>query len=177
MNEKLYEVIVSGNYFTHSIGKFYDENILFKLESVFKLQGLFSKYKLRSMGIIVEGMINGNIRITKDNYVSLFDPSSVNVEKRIKSLKLNSYFPISCDDVIFLVDNSVEFVSGAKRSDFDWHEVIVKDKIPIDYIFGIVIPNVNEFAPIISSLLDLYGNEMLIYDFEGNLVNFKEKLR
>lgn len=173
MNEKLYDVIVGGNYFTHSIGKIYDSDILFKLESVFKLQGLFSKDSLRKMGIFVSGIVQGNIRITKDCYVSLFDPAGANIEKRLKSASLSTYFPVSNEDIIFLVDNSIELIEGAKRSEFDWHEIIVKNKVPIDYIFGIVVPDIEQFREILQTLLNQYDHELLIYDFEGNLLKLK----
>ena len=60
MNKELYEMIAYGNYFTHSIGSIEKEDTLEKLDSIFKLNGLYSKSKLRKMNIIVEGMVKGN---------------------------------------------------------------------------------------------------------------------
>ena len=46
MSRELYNILINGNYFTHSIGKVYDKDIFIKLENIFKLSGLYSKEAL-----------------------------------------------------------------------------------------------------------------------------------
>lgn len=177
MNRELYNILIDGNYFTHSIGKIYDKDILNKLESIFKLDGIYSKDSLRKLGINIEGRVTGNIRMTKDFNVSLFDPSGYNLERRMLSSKFSNFFPISTEDIIFLVDNSIEFVEGAKRHDFDYHEIIVKDKVPFDYIFGIVIPNLEWVKDALCGFLEKYNLDLIVYDFDGNVLDLLKKGR
>lgn len=168
MNRELYNILINSNSFTHSIGKVYDKDILDKLESIIKLGGIYSKDSLRKIGVNVTGRVIGHIRMTKDYYVSPFDPSGYNLEKRMLSVNFSKFFPISVDDILFLIDNSIEFNEGAKRHDFDYHEIIVKDKVPFDYIFGIVIPNLEWIRVAISDLIEKYNIDLIVYDFDGN---------
>ena len=172
MNRELYNILINGNYFTHSIGKIYDKDIFTKLESILKLGAIYSKDSLRK-----EGRVSGNIRITKDSNVSLFDPSGYNLERRMLSPKFSTFFPISIEDIIFLVDNSVEFYEGAKRSDFDYHEITVKNKVPFDYIFGIIIPNSENVKDIVAELFERYNIDLIVYDFDGNELDINKKGR
>lgn len=176
MNRELYNIIING-YFTHSIGKIYDNDILNKLESIFILGGIYSKDSLRKLGITIEGRVVGNIRMTKDFNVSLFDPSGYNLEKRMLSPRFSTFFPISKEDIIFLVDSSIEFITGAKRHDFDYHEVIVKDKVPFDYIFGIIIPNQEWVKEALWSFLEKYNIDLIVYDFDGNILDLENRSR
>lgn len=177
MNKELYNILINGNYFTHSIGKVYDKDIFDKLESIFKLGGLYSKDSLRKMGYSIEGRVSGHIRMTKDSNVSLFDPSGYNLEKKMLSARFSDFFPITINDILFLVDNSIEFSSGAKRHDFDYHEVIVKDKVPFDYIFGIVIPNLEQIKETLVRLFEQYEIDLIVYDFDGNILDLKNRGR
>ena len=177
MNRELYNILINGNYFTHSIGKIYEKDIFNKLDSIFSLGGLYSKDSLRKFGVNIEGRVSGHIRMTKDFNVSLFDPSGFNLEKRMLSARFSDFFPISVNDILFLVDNSIEFCSNAKRHEFDYHEIIVKDKVPFDYIFGIVIPNIDKVKEKVSKLIELYNVELIVYDFDGNEIDLKEKGR
>lgn len=177
MNRELYNILINGNYFTHIIGKIYDKDIFVKLESIFSLGCLYSKDSLREMGINVEGRVAGNIRITKDSNVSLFDPAGFNLQRKMLSPKFSTFFPISTEDIIFLVDNSIEFYKGAKRHDFDFHEIVVKNKVPFDYIFGLVIPNIEQVKEIVSKLLKQYNIDLCVYDYEGNMLDLNKKAR
>lgn len=165
MNEELYNFLIDGNYFTHSIGKAWDLETTNKLISIIKLNGIYSKESLAKRGIIVEGMIKGNIRYTKPSYVSLFDPSGENIRKKLLSPKLISFYPISEYDIVFLVDSSILHHPKAKRNDFDFHEVNIKDFIPFDYIFGIIAPNDKLLE--IYNILKEYGIDIPVYDIYG----------
>lgn len=177
MNRELYNVIIDNNYFTHSIGKIYNQDIFNKLESIFKLGGLYSKDSLRKLGVNIEGRVSGHIRMTKDTNVSLFDPSGYNLEKKMLSVNFSKFFPISVNDILFLIDNSIEFYDSAKRHEFDYHDIIVKDKVPFDYIFGIVIPNLNQVKDVLAILFERYDIDLIVYDFDGNLLDLKNRGR
>ncbi len=177
MSRELYNILINGNYFTHSIGKVYDKDIFIKLENIFKLSGLYSKEALRKIGFNIEGRVFGHIRMTKDCNVSLFDPSGFNLEKKMLSPKFSDFFPLSLDDIVFLVDNSIEFCENSKRHDFDYHEIVVKNKVPFDYIFAIVIPNLESVKEVLATLIERYEIDIIIYDFDGNELNLHKKGR
>jgi len=177
MNKELYEMIAYGNYFTHSIGSIEKEDTLEKLDSIFKLNGLYSKSKLRKMNIIVEGMVKGNIRITNDSYISLFDPSGQSIEKRMLSPKLSEYFPIKDTDIMFLIDTSIEYSPNVKRNEFDYHEIIVKDYLPLDYFFGIVVPNDELAINKLDAVLKEYNIDIPIYDYEGKIIDLNNRTK
>ncbi len=85
MNSSLYEFLINNRFYTHSIGRINEPDTILKLESIFRLEALYSKDKLRSLGIKIEGKVVGNIRITKEAFVSLFDPTSPALKKRLLS--------------------------------------------------------------------------------------------
>ncbi len=175
MSKELYDILIEGNYFTHSIGKINDKETFKKLESILKLGGLYSKDSLRKMGIQVDGRVAGNIRITKDSYVSLFDPTFPNLEKKLRSAKYSFLFPLGGSEITFLVDFSIELQKNARRSDFDVHEIIVKDTVPFDYLFGIIIPNVEEVIKLVSTLFQQYNIDIPVYDVDGNVITLRNK--
>ena len=44
------------------------------------------------------------------------------------SPKFSDFFPLSLDDIVFLVDNSIEFCENSKRHDFDGNELNLHKK-------------------------------------------------
>lgn len=175
MNNVLYDILTSNHCYTHGIGRVSDTETLKKFASILELKGLYSKAKLRKMGIVVEGKVSGNIRITNDAFISLFDPSTPGIEKSLLSPKFNLRFPFDTDVIFFMVDSSVESLLTAKRNQFDYTEVNVKDFIPIEYFTGIIIPNNLDLLHNVEMLLKNHNLELPIFDFEGNFINSELK--
>lgn len=175
MNRDLYDIIANGNYFTHSIGKINNPKTFEKLESIIKLGGLYSKDKLKKMGYDVVGMVSGHIRITKDIYVSLFNMSNPSLAKKVLSPRFSTFFPIDTDEIVFLIDSSILLQDNAKTSEADCNEIIVKEKVPIDYFFGLIIPNNSECIDFVRNLFKTYDIDIPIYDFEGNTLSIFKK--
>ncbi|MBE6156123.1 MAG: hypothetical protein E7161_00035 [Firmicutes bacterium] len=171
MNIVLYDILVSNKCYTHGIGRVSDKETLRKFSSILELGGLYSKAKLRKMGIIVDGKVSGNIRITNDAFISLFDPSTPGIEKSLLSPKYRLRFPFDTDVIFFMVDSSVESLMNAKRNQFDYTEVNVKDFIPMEYFSGIIIPNDPTLLSNIEEILTEHNLELPIFDFEGNFIN------
>lgn len=170
MNRDLYDIIANGNYFTHSIGKINDKKIFEKLDLIIKLGGLYSKDSLRKIGYDVLGKVSGHIRITKEFYVSLFNFSNPSLAKRLLSSRFSTFFPIDVDEIVILVDSSILLQKNAKVSDFDCNEIVVKDKVTFDYLFGIIIPNVPDVVEFVKNLFQRCNIDIPIYDFEGNVI-------
>lgn len=168
----LYELLTNNYYFTHSIGMINKKETFSKFESIMNLKGLYSKEQLRRKNIIVEGMVSGNVRITKDCYISLFDPSVSSFSK--KSL-FSNYFPIQQNHIMFLVDSSIEQLDNVKRNDFDYSEVVVKNFLPIDYFKGVVIPSDEEVLKFVSSTMEKHDLDLPIYNYDGVLINSNRK--
>lgn len=171
MNPVLYDILVNNHCYTHGIGKANNKDTLDKFESILKLGGLYSKDKLRKMGIIVEGKVSGNIRITNDSLISLFDPSTPGIEKTLMSSKASLRHPFATDVIFFMIDSSVEELLNGKRNQFDYTEVNIKCSIPIEYFSGIIIPLNQELLLKIENLLKTYNLDLPILDFDGNLIN------
>lgn len=75
MGEELYYLLIENNFFTHGIGMINDNQVLWKFENILKMGGLYSKQKLKNINGEIKGKITGNIRITPEYFVSVFDPS------------------------------------------------------------------------------------------------------
>lgn len=177
MNPTLYDVLVNNHCYTHGIGRVTNKDTLGKLESILKLGGLFSKDKLRKMGIIVEGKVSGNVRITNDSLISLFDPSTPGIEKSLLSSKASLRHPFATDVIFFMIDSSVEELLDGKRNQFDYTEINIKHSIPIEYFSGIIIPPNPELLKAVEKLLTKYNIELPILDFDGKLINSELKSR
>lgn len=177
MNKELYQIISGGGYFTHSIGKVTNPQTFLKLQSILSSGGLYSKEKLNKMlPYRIEGMVKGNIRITKECYVSLFDASSPSLEKRMLSPKFNTVFPLDKNDIFFLIDPSIEQDRNCKRSENSWQEIVVRDFVPLEYFRGIVIPNNVQNITEVQKMLQNLELPFPVFDFDGNTVEVKKGL-
>lgn len=175
MTEDLYNILIDNNVFTHGIGKVDDLQLpqtLWKFNNIIKQGGLYSKDSLKQLGIVVTGKFAGNIRMTKEIFVSLFDPTIYTLKDKLLSKKIKQY-PIDLNEITFLIDRKVEEDLTSQRNDFDYTEVMVKDKIPNDYFRGIIIPSKEGLLEKISQILLQYDVDLPIYDFFGNLLNDK----
>lgn len=176
MNEKLYDLLVDGGVFTHGIGDIKDDDVISKFESVIKLNGLYSKEKLRKLNYNVTGKVSGYIRNTNERYISLFDPSLGSLRKQLLSDKIKN-LPLGLNDITFLIDNSIESDALARRHEIISSELIVKDYLPFDYFIGIVIPNDEKIKKEVINILIQYDIELLVYDIEGNEIKYSRKIK
>ena len=176
MNEKLYDLLVDGGVFTHGIGNINEKDIILKFESVIKLNGLYSKEKLKKLNYNVEGKVSGNIRNAAERYISLFDPSRYFLKKQLLSDKIRN-LPLGLNDITFLIDNSIETDSLAKRHEIISSELIIKDYLPFDYFIGIVIPKNEEIKNAIIDILKQYDIVLLLYDIDGNEIEYNRKIK
>lgn len=173
MYDRLYDLLFTGYFYTHSIGPAAKKETINKFESIIKLGGLYSKSKLKDMGINVSGKVNGNIRITKEDSISLFDPYRVSFEQFLKHQK---NYRLDLNDITFLVDTESINKRG-KRHDFDFTEVVVKDKISIDEIYGILIPDNEEILNQIVKILEESNIDLPIFNIYGEEINIKNILK
>lgn len=174
MNQELYQIISGGGYLTHSIGKVTNKQTFMKLSSILSLGGLYSKERLNKMlNYQVEGMVRGNGRITKECYVSLFDAASPSLEKRMRSPKFNT-FPLDSNEIFFMVDPAILHENNSKRSDTSWHEVVVKNVVPMSFFRGMVVPNSLKTNTEFQKLMTQFELSFPIYDFDGNMLEMKK---
>lgn len=172
MNENLYNMLVEGPFFTHSIGKINEPETIKKLASIIELNGLYSKEKLKnSIPGGVTGKVNGHIRITKEKFISLFDPTSYHLRKKLLSPTYHRFCPLNDQEITFLIDSSVEYLPGAFRNEFDYSELNILDFLSIDYFRGIIIPNNKELMQYIVKILKEKEIKLPIYDTDGNLLS------
>ncbi len=175
MTEELYNILIDNDVFTHGIGKVDDLQLsqtLWKLNNIIKQGGLYSKESLKQLGIMVTGKFTGNIRMTKEIFVSLFDPTIYTLKDKLLSKKIKQY-PIDLNEITFLIDRKVEEDLTSQRNDFDYTEVMVKDMIPSIYFSGIIIPKKNGLLEKVSEILLEYNIDLPIYDSTGKLLNDK----
>lgn len=103
MTEDLYNILIDNDVFTHGIGKVDDLQLpqrLWKFNNIIKQGGLYSKDSLKQLGIVVTGKFAGNIRMTKEIFVSLFDPTIYTLKDKLLSKKIKQY-PIDLNEITF----------------------------------------------------------------------------
>lgn len=167
MKIELYNLLIENHLYTHSIGLVNDKQTFEKLNSIFRLGGLYSKESLRKMGLNVRGKVSGHIRFTKENYVSVFDPTLHSYKKKLLSDKSHHFAHFSNTDIVFMIDEEVELLDEAQRNEFDSSEIIVKNMIPISLVRGIILPNVNLVVKAVRKMLLKYGLEIPLYGYDG----------
>lgn len=175
MGEELYYLLMENNFFTHGIGMINDNQILWKFENILKMGGLYSKQKLKKVNGEIKGKVAGNIRITPECFVSVFDPSLPMFKKSLLKGNCKNGLAFNTNDITFLVDSSIEYELPSERSYFDRSEIMVKDCIPIKYLSAIVIPNDKAIFKKLCSIIKKYDVTFPIYDINGNCLNPSEK--
>lgn len=171
MEEELYNLLLNENVFTHGIGLDNDPNTLFKLESIITNGGLYSKEQLRKkFGYDITGRVIGNIRFTKDSYISLFDPSLDILMNKILTDKIRE-LSFKLNDVTIMIDKCIESDLRCKKNAFDNSELIVEKHIPIRYFLGIIVPKDSNVLHDVIKLLNKYELNLPVYDTDGFLLN------
>lgn len=171
MEEELYNLLLNENVFTHGIGLDNDPNTLFKLESIITNGGLYSKEQLRKkFGYDITGRVIGNIRFTKDSYISLFDPSLDILTNKILTDKIKE-LSFKLNDVTIMIDKCIESDLRCKKNAFDNSELIVEKHIPIRYFLGIIVPKESDVFHDVIKLLNKYELNLPVYDTDGFLLN------
>lgn len=171
MEEELYNLLLNENVFTHGIGLDNDPNTLFKLESIITNGGLYSKEQLRKkFGYDITGRVIGNIRFTKDSYISLFDPSLDILMNKILTDKIRE-LSFKLNDVTIMIDKCIESDLRCKKNAFDNSELIVEKHIPIRYFLGIIVPKDSNVFHDVIKLLNKYELNLPVYDTDGFLLN------
>ena len=171
MEEELYNLLLNENVFTHGIGLDNDPNTLFKLESIITNGGLYSKEQLRKkFGYDITGRVIGNIRFTKDSYISLFDPSLDILMNKILTDKIRE-LSFKLNDITIMIDKCIESDLRCKKNAFDNSELIVEKHIPIRYFLGIIVPKDSNVLHDVIKLLNNYELNLPVYDTDGFLLN------
>lgn len=171
MEEELYNLLLNENVFTHGIGLDNDPNTLFKLESIITNGGLYSKEQLRKkFGYDITGRVIGNIRFTKDSYISLFDPSLDILMNKILTDKIRE-LSFKLNDITIMIDKCIESDLRCKKNAFDNSELIVEKHIPIRYFLGIIVPKDSNVLHDVIKLLNKYELNLPVYDTDGFLLN------
>lgn len=171
MEEELYNLLLNENVFTHGIGLDNDPNTLFKLESIITNGGLYSKEQLRKkFGYDITGRVIGNIRFTKDSYISLFDPSLDILMNKILTDKIRE-LSFKLNDVTIMIDKCIESDLRCKKNAFDNSELIVEKHIPIRYFLGIIVPKDSNVLHDVIKLLNKYELNLPVYNTDGFLLN------
>lgn len=165
MNEDLYYFLLENNYLTHGIGEVSDKETYFKFESILKNGGLMSLEKLRQLGINVEGKVpEGGFRNISKSQISLFDPTSSEIRRRLLSKNCNYFLPFSSDVIFFIIDR--QNLNLQKHPEIPFEIKSNDELISIENFKGIIAPT--ECCQKLNDIQKNYGLCLPIYDFEFN---------
>lgn len=172
MNENLYYYLLDNNFLTHGIGEVDEDETYFKFESIIKNGGLMSLDALKEMGINVSGKVSG-YRITAENQISFFDPTVLEIKKRLLSENYYYFLPFHPNVIFFIIDRENLNIYRNPNVSF---EMNADDVVSIDSFRGIIAPSF--CCEHLDEIQKKYGLSLPIYDFDFNITNsFNKKFK
>lgn len=168
MNEDLYYFLLKNKYLTHGIGEISDQETYFKFDSILKNGGLMSLEKLRQIGINVVGKVpSDGFRNISESQISLFDPTTPEIKKRLLSKNCNYFLPFSSDVIFFIIDR--QNLNLEKHPEIPFEIKSNNELIPTENFKGIIAPT--ECSELLDDIQKKYGICLPIYDFDFNQKN------
>ena len=154
-----------SNAFTHGIGEYFEEATWVKLESIFSTGGLLSVNQLKALNIIpLPGRVTGSIRMSGEDYVSLLDLSHDLVKEKIITGRAKYFLPYNENVITFIISPEIEKHESKRFAEF---EVQIKDKVPLSYFNGIIVPDDKECQNRVFDTLENFDIKLPVFNFDG----------
>ena len=153
-----------SNAFTHGIGEYFEEETWVKLSSIFSTGGLLSENQLKALNINPMCGRAIGIKMNGKDYVSLLDLSHDLVKKKIISEKARFYLPYNENVITFIINPEIEKQESKRFGEFEVH---IKDKVPLSYFKGIIVPEDKECQLRVFDTLEKFGVNLPVFNFDG----------
>ena len=161
-----------SNAFTHGIGEYFEKETWIKLESIFSTGGLLSEIQRKALNIkSMVGRVAGYKEASSD-VVSLLDLSHPIVKKRIEDGRAKYFLPYNENVITFIISPEIEKLESKIFGEF---EVQIKDRVPLSYFNGIIVPDDKECQRRVFDTLEKYNINLPVFNFDGERL-YKNKI-